>query len=102
MITKVMAAFDKKARTYLTPFFVSHEDIGVRAFANAVNTSTASDVYRNPEDFSLWLLGTFDDDNGHFQLTASPVHVVEAVALKRGVGEQLREVTLINRHSEKE
>lgn len=83
MITQVMAAFDKKARTYLTPFFVAHTDVGVRALANSVNSNADAAVCKNPEDFSLWLLGTFDDDTGHFNLTASPVHVCEALALKQ-------------------
>ena len=85
MLTKVMAAFDKKARTYLTPFFVAHEDIAVRALSNAVNGGGQEPIARNPEDFSLWLLGTFDDDSAKFSLTATPVHVVEAVALKNRV-----------------
>lgn len=81
MITVVCAAYDKKARAYLTPFYVTHQDVAVRAFKDAV-MNVESAVGRNPEDFSLWNLGTFDDDKGAFQLHPTPVHVCEAMSLK--------------------
>lgn len=83
MIYVVCSAYDKKARTFLTPFYVTHQDVAVRAFKDAVN-NVESSVGRNPEDFALWNLGTFDDDKGSFTLHATPQHIVEAMAFKPG------------------
>lgn len=80
----VMSAYDKKARAYLTPFFVTHVDVAVRTFTSAVNDPTHPGmINKHPEDFCLYHLGTFDDDTGHFNLTAAPVVVCEAAALRK-------------------
>lgn len=84
MIYVVCCVFDKKARSHLTPFFVTHQDVAVRAFKDAVS-NIESAVGRNPEDFAMWNLGTFDDDTARFELHKSPVHVVEAMAFKKPV-----------------
>lgn len=88
MILHVMSLFDKKARAFNRPFFVAHVDLGVRSLAGEVNQQASatppSELARFPEDFALYTLGTFDDGTGHFQLTATPTIVCEAVALKKG------------------
>lgn len=78
----VMAVYDKKGRCYAQPFFSAHPDVGLRSFAAAVNTPSSAPSH-NPEDFSLFLLGTFNDDTGRFNLTENPVVVAEAINLKR-------------------
>lgn len=84
MITHVMAAYDKKAKAYALPFFSPQVAVAVRQFGEAANTPDHQ-VCKHPEDFSLFLLGTFNDENGHFNLTAQPTHVAEAINLKKGV-----------------
>lgn len=84
MKTVVMAAYDKKARAFLNPFYSTHIDVGVRAFAQAANT-TEHQVYLHPEDFALYQLGTFNDENGAFELLGTPVHIAEALSLKKGI-----------------
>jgi len=81
MILQVMAVYDKKARAYLTPFFVSHIDIATRSFKQASNTA-GHQVNAHPEDFALWHLGTFNDENAVFKLCMVPVHIAEAAQLK--------------------
>lgn len=78
----VMVTYDKKAQAYQQPFFVTVPAIGTRSFANAVNQS-GHVMNVNPEDFTLFLLGTFDDETGFFQLTANPIPVVEAINCKK-------------------
>lgn len=82
MKTVVMASYDKKARVFMKPFFVSHQDVGVRAFKDAVNDQ-ATEIGRNPEDFTLYRLGTFDDDNAKFDLSDKPEVICEALQLKK-------------------
>lgn len=81
MIYVVCSAYDKKARSFMTPFYVTHQDVAVRAFKDAV-ADDESQVGRNPEDFALWNLGTFDDDTAKFSLHPSPMHIVEGMAFK--------------------
>lgn len=80
MKVTVMAAYDKKARAFLQPYYVSHPDVGVRAFSQAVNTPDHQ-VHKFASDFSLYELGTFDDDSGKFDLLPQPKFVAEAVQL---------------------
>lgn len=68
MILQVMAVYDQKARAFLMPFYVSHVDVGVRSFGQAANTP-GHQVCAHPEDFSLWHLGRFNDDNATFEFT---------------------------------
>lgn len=79
----VMAAYDKKARAFMHPFYCAHTDVGVRTFSQAANAADHQ-VSQHPEDFALFHLGTFDDENGLFNLMSIPTHVVEAVQLKKG------------------
>lgn len=81
----VLAAYDKKARAYLHPFYAVHVDVGTRNFASAVNDAKSDHpITKNPEDFALYQLGSWDDASGLFTLLGSPVHLVEAVQLKKG------------------
>lgn len=82
MIQHVMAAFDKKAKAYLPPFYAPKVAVAVRTFAEAANTPDHQ-VCKHAEDFALFLLGTWDDETGLFQLTATPTHVAEALQLKK-------------------
>lgn len=84
MILVIMAAYDKKAQAYMTPFFVNNALLGLRAFKDAAN-SPESPVCKNPEDFSLFRLGTFDDNTARMELVVQPEIVAEAINLKKGV-----------------
>lgn len=84
MKMSMMAVFDKKARAFAQPFFVSHTDVAVRQFKQAANTPTHQ-VHEHSEDFALFYFGTFDDADGKLELTATPTHVVEAIQLKRSL-----------------
>lgn len=80
-----MAAFDKKVGAFLQPLFIHHEAIGVRHFRDACNNAE-SPLCRNPEDFSFWRLGTFDDNTGKFtpeETVTGTRCVAEAVNMKR-------------------
>jgi len=82
MILQAMAAYDKKARAFMTPFFVAHVDLGVRALAAAVNQAGAP-IAAFPEDYALYHLGTFNDESAVFALLGQPLHVAEALQFKK-------------------
>lgn len=55
---------DQKAKAFMQPFFMSTDGQAIRAFTDNINSSESSMITAHPEDFTLYLLGTFDDQNG--------------------------------------
>jgi hypothetical protein len=55
--------FDKKVKTYGTPFFASADAIALRSFHRfAIDPSSDASVF--PSDFDLYRIGVFDEDTG--------------------------------------
>lgn len=79
----MLAVFDSKARAYARPFFVPHNDVGIRAFKAQAN-NPESEMWAAPEDFSLWHLGTFNDSNGHLECRQELEQIAFAPNLKEG------------------
>lgn len=67
MILQICAAYDSKARAFIQPFYAAHADVAVRAFRAAAN-QPGHQVCDNPEDFTLFHLGQWDDQTCHFTL----------------------------------
>ena len=80
MIFKMFGIFDEKAKAYKPPFFLPEEGQAVRAFGDAANNKEL-DVGRHPSDFSLWCLGTFDDNSGEVVVPKKPDLVAQASQL---------------------
>lgn len=85
MITQVVSLFDKKALAFKTPFFVTRLELATRALANAVNNPNqeTSEVAAFTEDFTLYHLGTFNDETAQFKMHAQPIVVAEALSFKK-------------------
>lgn len=82
MLTRAYSVYDNKALIYNRPFFEATDGAALRSFqelANDLNTS----VGRYPTDFSLWWVGTYDDQTGQFVPTVPLTHVADATALVR-------------------
>lgn len=71
MILQIMAVYDAKARAYIPPYYCAHVDVGVRVFAECANMSDHQ-IGRNPEDFHLYHLGTWDDITAKFDVLQEP------------------------------
>lgn len=67
MIFKVLAVYDVKAQAFMTPFFTSTLAVGVRSFTAAVNAKGTA-MGDSPGDFTLYELGTFNDEKAEFEL----------------------------------
>lgn len=63
MIQHIYAVFDVKAKAYLPPFFLPEEGMAIRTFTNCCQDDNHQ-FGRNPEDFTLFSLGDFNDENG--------------------------------------
>lgn len=75
MKTEMYVIFDKKAKLYNKPFHQFNRDVAIRTVTDLAN-DTSTDFSRNPEDYSLFFLGTFDEQTAVIALCESPEHVV--------------------------
>lgn len=77
-----MAVYDSKARVFLQPMYCSHMDVGIRTFATVANQA-GHQIAENPADFTLWHLGSWDDDNGVFALSSPYTNLGFATQFKK-------------------
>jgi len=73
---------DLKAETYCAPFVSLNERTAERDFENAVN-DPASIIGRNPADFILYKVGTWDDELGALEPDKLSLAVVFGTDLVR-------------------
>lgn len=72
MKLELLAVYDSKAKAFMAPFVVSQIAVAARVFAEAANKMNHQ-ICEHPEDFTLWHLGTFDDDTATFDI--KPVYI---------------------------
>lgn len=65
MIKFVFAVRDRASVSFLDPFCVVHKGLAERMFKDAVNDSKTP-MFKHPEDYDLYELGTYDDETGLF------------------------------------
>lgn len=69
MIYQVICVRDRVADAWVPPTFQGSVGGAVRAFSDAVNNSNSQDALsHHPADFELYLLGSFDDATGRFEV----------------------------------
>jgi hypothetical protein len=82
MLVKIYSVFDSKASAFMLPQFYQTAGIAERAFSEAVNTKDTP-FNKYPEDFTLFELGVYDDENASFDLHTTPVSMGVAIQFKR-------------------
>lgn len=65
MIFTVFSVYDSKAGAHLPPFVLPRVEMAQRVFGDCCN-STDHQFSHHPEDYSLWSLGSWDDESGAF------------------------------------
>lgn len=65
---------DIKADAFLQPFFTPNKAMALRAFGNAIN-DPKTQFNANPEDYSLYHIGAFDEAVGRVDLLPDPEHL---------------------------
>lgn len=69
----IVSIKDTAADAYGRPAFVATEGVALRQFQDEVNrASDDNQLYKHSHDFHLYLLGTFDDVTGTFDLVDIP------------------------------
>lgn len=76
-VLNVVGVKDVRLNTFHQPTCVQHTAGMVRAFGDMLRDPN-SDVAKHPEDYELYLLGTFDPDTGRFE-SCSPERLARAV-----------------------
>jgi len=57
------SVYDSKSEVYMLPFFSNSTASGLRLFSDATN-EPKSVFYRHPGDYTLFEIGTYDDNKG--------------------------------------
>lgn len=78
MISQIFSVYDKKAEAYCHPFYSGSSVIAERHFANAANDRESA-ICRNPGDYNLFLLGSFDDESGELVVYANQQNLGSAL-----------------------
>lgn len=100
MLLQIFTVYDSKAEAFITPFFMQNIPTAVRVFGDMVNSHDHA-FAKHPEDYTLYHLGSYDDDNGNFNLMESKSSL--------GVGIQFvthdkdpRQLDLVDQHKDYE
>jgi len=83
MLHKVFTVFDAKAESYLPPFYQVSSGMACRVFEDTVN-DPGHQFHRHPGDFTLFEVGTFDDQSCTFELLPTPHSLGVAIEFKKG------------------
>lgn len=76
----VYCIHDKKAQLFKGPFTCLNEALAQRQFAIAVNTGN-SELNQFPEDFDLYCLADFNDEDGRFNNREVPELIVNGLSV---------------------
>lgn len=77
-IHQVVAIRDSKLNAFDRPFFAPTTAVAVRSFGDEVNRPE-SPMNKHLEDFSLWHLGTYDDETGRIAQPTDMRQIAQAV-----------------------
>lgn len=75
------AIYDQKAHVFSQPFYAINKEVAGRQFAIVAN-DPSSLIGKHPADFSLFVLGTFDDELGTFVNLPTPENLGVALNFK--------------------
>lgn len=78
----IFSVHDNLANKFGKPFFIDSEEEAKRLFKMTVNDPKNELIYNNPEDYSLWLIGNFDERTGLITGEGA-IKLVDARAVKK-------------------
>ncbi len=71
------AIHDAKAGQYLRPFFLHNDEMAKRSFMDAT-INPDSQFYQHPLDYSLFQIGTYDEETSIVKSQCPPEHLITA------------------------
>lgn len=81
MILQIVSVFDNAAKAYMQPAFVQNVGVAIRSFSDAAN-QPEHDFSKHASDFTMFHLGSFDDENAAFDMFDTPAKLVSAHEVK--------------------
>lgn len=88
MIHQIFSVYDQKALAYLPTFILPEVDMAKRIFGDCINDE-GHQFGKHPEDYTLFVLGTFNDRTGELETNPTPMglgngvqYVVQSVKSK--------------------
>lgn len=82
MFVKIFTVYDSKTEAYLQPFYEPSIGGALRNFEEAAN-DPESPIHKYSADFTLFLIGEFDNSNANFEIRDTPKSLALASELKR-------------------
>ncbi len=71
MIQGIFTVYDSKAQAHLAPFLFPHSAMAIRTFCDTLK-SPEHKFHHNPQDYTLFHHGSFEDGNAEFTLMSAP------------------------------
>jgi hypothetical protein len=81
MKMNVYAVRDQKAGSYFQPFFIQNQQLAIRAIQDCMS-DPGHQFSKHTEDFSLWCIGVYDDQNGTIKPNEQPELIGRLVDLR--------------------
>lgn len=81
MQLQIFTVYDSKAEAYMAPFYMNTKGQAIRAFTDSANDPNHQ-FYKHPEDYTLFLLGQYQDENASFHLQKTPLPIGKAIEFK--------------------
>ena len=81
-ILQACAVLDVAVGAYNRPFFVPSLGLAVRSFEDECTRAAPDNaMFNHPKDFSLFHVGSFDEESGRFTNLDNPHRLVDAVSV---------------------
>lgn len=77
MIYQAFTIFDTAAQVYSPPFFQKSKGLAIRAFSETA-TDQSTSIGRHPMDFTLFIIGEYDDQTGRMTHNNTPEPIIKA------------------------
>lgn len=71
MITKIFSIYDSKAENFNLPVYLQSSGLAIRTFSDSVQDPN-SPFAKHPADYTLFELGTYDDQTSTFDIFPTP------------------------------
>lgn len=77
----VCAVRDSAAEVYSQPWFLPSKGVGIRVFTDQLR-NPETPQFKHPNDYTLFALGTFDDETGQFENLPRPDQLIRGSDVK--------------------
>lgn len=82
MRMQMFSVYDKAVGCYMQPFFTRSKGEAIRSFSDACSDNNTN-FCKHPEDFVLFFIGEYDEDDGCLFSPSSPDKVISAIECTR-------------------